>query len=71
MNELIKTLQIWSENPMNAEFECNLPAHVIKCHGIPCNKCPLAIGDESIIITSKVLKEFNERTNKNIKPNNN
>ena len=70
MNELIKTLQIWSENPMGDEMECNPPIHVIKYRGIPCNKCPLTIGDEPIIITNKVLKEFNERTNKNIKSNN-
>ena len=69
MNELIKTLQIWSENPIGEEMECNLPIHVIECRGIPCKECPLAIGGEGIEITIKALGEFNERTNKNIKPN--
>ena len=68
MNELIKTLQIWSENPMASD--CNVSNILDLCKGVRCSECPMNIYDKIVDTSAKSLGEFNERTNKNIKPNN-
>lgn len=69
MNELIKTLQVWVDNPMS-DTRCNIP-NVVTCKGILCRECPMKIDKKPSHIVSTKLAKFNERTNKNIKPNNN
>lgn len=67
MNELIKTLQVWSENPKRGT-ECNTSYDVSMCRGISCNTCPLNLSGNNVKHVVVKLGEFNERTNKNIIP---
>ena len=68
MNELIKTLQVWSENPTR-NAECNTSDDVEMCRGITCTMCPMNLDGNNVEHVVVKLGEFNERTNKNIKPN--